>query len=93
MAIVRAHHKPDFFITFTCNPKWPEIVQSLLPGQLAADRPDIVARVFKQKFTQFMKDLRRGQVLGKMAAFMYVIEFQKRFVCILFSNLKLLWTE
>ena len=24
MAIVREYHKPDYFITMTCNPKWPE---------------------------------------------------------------------
>ena len=26
MAIVREYHKPDFFITMTCNPRLPEIV-------------------------------------------------------------------
>ena len=29
MAIVREYHKPDFFITMTCNPRWPEIVKGL----------------------------------------------------------------
>ncbi|MCO5553366.1 hypothetical protein L7F22_006887 [Adiantum nelumboides] len=32
MAIVRAKGKPDLFITFTCNPNWPEVTQALLPG-------------------------------------------------------------
>ena len=54
IAIVRVYHIPDFFITFTCNPQWPEIQNSLLPGQQANDRPDIVARVFKQKLNQFI---------------------------------------
>ena len=49
MAIVREYHKPDFFITMTCNPKWPEILNGLKEGQTAQDRPDLVARVFKQK--------------------------------------------
>ena len=31
MAIVRKKGKPDLFITFTCNPKWPEIAEGLLP--------------------------------------------------------------
>ena len=78
MAIVRVYHKPDFFITFTCNPQWPEIQQSLLRGQQAHDRPDIVARVFKQKIDQFVRDFQVDSVLGNMAAFMCVIEFQKR---------------
>ena len=49
MAVVRAHGKPSFFITFTCNPNWPEIVNSLPKGLKACDRPDIVSRVVRQK--------------------------------------------
>ena len=30
MAIVREFGKPDLFITFTCNPSWPEITENLL---------------------------------------------------------------
>ena len=33
MAIVRYFGKPSFFITFTANPRWPEIVENLMPGQ------------------------------------------------------------
>ncbi|XP_037936841.1 uncharacterized protein LOC119670591 [Teleopsis dalmanni] len=33
----------------SCNPKWKEIVQMLLPGQTSSDRHDITARVFKHK--------------------------------------------
>jgi hypothetical protein len=47
MAICAAKGKPDYFITMTCNPKWPEITAALLPGQSPGDRPDLVARVFK----------------------------------------------
>ncbi len=49
MAIVRKLGKPDLFITITCNPKWREIQEQLLPGQAALDRPDLVDRVFKLK--------------------------------------------
>ena len=49
MAIIREHHKPDFFVTMTTNPYWPEITRELLDGQRPEDRPDIVARVFQQK--------------------------------------------
>ncbi|XP_043464096.1 uncharacterized protein LOC122499686 [Leptopilina heterotoma] len=41
MAIVRKFGKPDLFITMTCNPKWREIIENLLPDQVASDRPDI----------------------------------------------------
>ena len=50
--------KPDLFLTFTCNPKWPKITQNLLPGQTASDRPDLVARVFKMKVSALKKDLK-----------------------------------
>jgi hypothetical protein len=53
MALVRWFGKPELFITFTCNPKWPEIVQKLQPGQCATDRPDVVNRVFYLKLKQF----------------------------------------
>ena len=49
MAIVRRYGKPDLFITFTCNPKWPEILDSLLSNQTPVDRPDLTTRVFHQK--------------------------------------------
>ena len=78
MAICREYHKPDYFITMTCNSKWPEIKAQLQDGQKAQDRPDIVARVFKQKKDQLMQDLKSGGVLGKVVAHMHVIEFQKR---------------
>ncbi|OAD80295.1 hypothetical protein PHYBLDRAFT_137847 [Phycomyces blakesleeanus NRRL 1555(-)] len=35
MSIVHHFGKPDLFITFTCNPIWPEITSSLLSGQKA----------------------------------------------------------
>ena len=78
MAIVREYHKPDYFITMTCNSKWPEITENLEVGQKAQDRPDLVARVFKQKKDQLMHDLISGEILGKVVSHMHVIEFQKR---------------
>ncbi|XP_078443026.1 uncharacterized protein LOC144712626 [Wolffia australiana] len=33
MAIVQKMGRPDLFITMTCNPKWPEMMDALLPGQ------------------------------------------------------------
>ena len=78
MAICREHHKPDFFITMTCNPKWEEIVRELREGETAQDRPDLVARVFKLKKDKLIKDINAGKVLGKVPAYLWVIEFQKR---------------
>ena len=47
-------------------------------GQTAQDRPDIVARVFKQKKDQLMQDLKSGHIFGRVVAHMSVVEFQKR---------------
>ena len=40
IAIGREYHEPDLFITFICNPMWPEITHSLLPNQRPQNRPD-----------------------------------------------------
>ena len=45
MAIVREFGKPDLFITVTCNPRWSEITNELLPNQLPGNRLDLIARV------------------------------------------------
>ena len=66
LAIVAKLGTPDYFITFTCNPKWPEILAELLPGQAALDRPDVVARVFYVNVTELMNDLTKEEVLGRV---------------------------
>jgi hypothetical protein len=38
MSIVRRYGKPDLFVTFTCNPFWPEIQRELLQNQTASER-------------------------------------------------------
>ena len=78
IAICRTFDKPTLFMTMTCNPHWPEILDQLLPGQTAQDRPDIVARVFKQKKDQFINDLTKGKIFGEVVGRLWVIEFQKR---------------
>lgn len=76
IALVNRLGTPSFFLTITCNPKWIEIQQSLLPGQ----RPhaSLCARVFSLKLAQLLKDLRSGAWFGKHMYIIYVIEFQKR---------------
>ena len=62
----------------TCNPNWAEIKNNLMPGQTTQDRPDLVARVFKLKKDQFIRDLKENGIFGKAIANLWVIEFQKR---------------
>ncbi|XP_058746518.1 uncharacterized protein LOC131619442 [Vicia villosa] len=79
MAICSKVGFPDLFITFTCNPNWPEIQRVLGPLHLKPqDRPDVISRIFKIKFDQLLSDLTKKGVLGKVLAYMYTIEFQKR---------------
>jgi hypothetical protein len=76
-AMCRALGKPDYFVTFTCNPNWPEVQDALQRGQVANDRPDILARVFRLKVEELLDDLLKRQVLGRVIGYMQVIEFQK----------------
>ncbi|XP_070004230.1 uncharacterized protein [Nicotiana sylvestris] len=79
MAICKWAGYPDLFITFTCNPKWPEITRFVESRNLnPEDRPDILSRVFKIKLDHLIKDLRDNQVFGQVKALIYTIEFQKR---------------
>lgn len=78
MTYVRHYGRPDLFITFTCNPKWPEITQLLLPGQTSSDRHDITARVFKQKLKTIMDFIVKHNVFGQSRCWMYSVEWQKR---------------
>ena len=57
MSVVLKLGKPDLFVTFTCNPNWPEITRELLKNQIPSDRPDLIARVFKMKLDELVIDL------------------------------------
>ncbi|GFW06029.1 helitron_like_N domain-containing protein [Trichonephila clavipes] len=78
MTYVRAYGRPDLFVTFTCNPTWNEIKELLLVGQSSSDRPDISARVFKQKLKCLMDFIIKHYVFGETRCWMYSIEWQKR---------------
>ena len=78
MALVRRYGKPSFFITFTCNAQWPEILRELRPGEKPEDRSDLTARVFNLKLNELLEDLTKHHVLGRVIASTYVIEYQKR---------------
>ena len=78
MAICREFHKPDYFITMTCNPHWPEITSELGETEKTQYRPDVVARDFKERKDRLLHDLTVAHVLGRTVAHLWVIEFQKR---------------
>lgn len=78
MTLVQDDGKPDIFLTMTCNPNWSEITDFLKPGQSAQDRPELVARAFHAKLEDLKDQLFTKDILGKVVAYVYVIEFQKR---------------
>jgi hypothetical protein len=81
MATVQTFGKPSLFITFTANAKWKSCYDACLATQPACDvhsRDDLLARVFKLMMDELMCDLLDRHVLGRVDAYMYVIEFQQR---------------
>ncbi|XP_048623403.1 uncharacterized protein LOC106355679 isoform X1 [Brassica napus] len=71
MALCKYHGFPDIFITFTCNPKWPEVTRYLKKYNLTTeDRPEILCRVFKMKLDNLIGELtkKNGSLFGHVAA-------------------------
>ena len=69
MAICRSIGYPQLFITFTCNPKWPEITRVCQKYNLDPyNCPHILTRIFYLKFCTLMKFLKQGSIFGKIRA-------------------------
>ncbi|XP_076958324.1 uncharacterized protein LOC143634021 [Bidens hawaiensis] len=69
---------PDFFLTITCNPGWPEVKRFLKDTNLnSEDRPDILCRIFKMKLDSMIKLLKDKALFGKIKTAVYTNEFQK----------------
>ena len=77
MAIYRHYSRSDFFITFTCNSKWDEIISNIPARSITVDRLDIVSRVFNLKLKILMNDLLKKYILGKIIINIHIIKSQK----------------
>ncbi|CAI9270074.1 unnamed protein product [Lactuca saligna] len=77
MALVQDDGMPDIFLTMTCNPKWKEIDDELLPGQSAQDRSNLMVRVFHVMLEDLKVQLLQRHIIGVVGSYVYVIEFQK----------------
>nr|GEU73400.1 DNA helicase [Tanacetum cinerariifolium] len=66
LAICRVYKSPSFFITFTCNAKWPEIEEFMeqFPQLTTTDRADIVDRVFEKKVRDYINFVRSSNTFG-----------------------------
>ena len=83
MAIGTKFGTSDLFLTYTCNPKHPDIVNNLGNDYInlrtpltPSDRADIVASVFKLHLDELKRDLK--VIFGTTLANLHVIEYQKR---------------
>ncbi|XP_042972765.1 uncharacterized protein LOC122304568 [Carya illinoinensis] len=78
MALVQRFGKPDIFLTMTCNPNWEEILEQLNPHEKVQNHPDLIARIFRAKLEELKIDMFKREIFGKVAAYVYTIEYQKR---------------
>ncbi|XP_042952259.1 uncharacterized protein LOC122289344 [Carya illinoinensis] len=78
MTLVQRYGKPDIFLTITCNPNWKEISAELKPHEETQNRPDLIARIFRAKLKELKNQLFKREIFGKVSAYVYVIEHQKR---------------
>ncbi|XP_042954680.1 uncharacterized protein LOC122291099 [Carya illinoinensis] len=62
----------------TCNPNWKEISTQLLPHEETQNRPNLIARIFRAKLEDLKYQLFKREIFGKISAYVYVIEHQKR---------------
>ena len=79
MTIFSCKGEPTYFVTLTFNPKWPEL-QQFLNGRPYTDRPDIVERIFQEKRDLFLEAIIKHEVLGKVVAYCWTKEWQKRYL-------------
>lgn len=78
MRVIQKTGRPTLFITMTTNPMWEEIVLNLSPNQTVDERPDLVCRVFLQKFYSLLEDIYEKKIFGDVQSYVAVIEFQGR---------------
>ncbi|GBM57554.1 hypothetical protein AVEN_97663-1 [Araneus ventricosus] len=69
MAMVRKFGLPDLLVAFTCNPSWPEILNTVEGRERPENRYDIVVTVFKITLSEIMDDLIKRKVYGCVTSY------------------------
>jgi hypothetical protein len=78
MCMAQHYGKPDFFITFTMNPKRHELTEELPPDYAKhMNRPDLCSRIFELSLNKFYDLLSKKHILGRMEAYAGTREYQK----------------
>lgn len=70
MAVCHVYGSPDLFVSFTCNPNWPKIVDALrpVPGQRPLGKSDMEYRVFNMKLNDLFHGIKSVTVSGPIHA-------------------------
>ncbi|KAL7588139.1 hypothetical protein Lser_V15G39993 [Lactuca serriola] len=70
LSICRVYGNPQYFITFTCNVKWPEITRYMetYSQRDVHSRADVIARVFEMKVKAFISFLKEDKTFGEVEA-------------------------
>lgn len=71
LSICRVYGNPEYFVTFTCNVKWPEISRYMeFHNQYVTNsRADIISRVFHHKVNTFIGFLKEDKTFGQVLSF------------------------
>jgi hypothetical protein len=80
MVLPHRFHKPDLFITITCNPCWTEISSAIPAGSHWRFHPDIVGRVFMLKFQAILREITVAEIFGPVLAFVWRVEWQVQLI-------------
>jgi hypothetical protein len=77
MAICRSYGPPQIFSTFTCNSKWPEIIEAIRfeAGQKPSDRSDMVTHVYHMKLDEYITSIKNGEAFGPIKAGVLLVLF------------------
>uniref|UniRef100_A0A914MFX3 ATP-dependent DNA helicase n=3 Tax=Meloidogyne TaxID=189290 RepID=A0A914MFX3_MELIC len=79
MARTRKPNCASFMLTFTTNPRWPEISRNFLhKGQKLVDRFDVICRIYTDKMKKLHNLLDKKHIFGKILGYAESMEFQKR---------------
>ena len=77
MTLVQIFGKLDIFLTMTCNPNWPEIIDDLIDRREVQNRLALLARVLHSNFEMLKDQLFKKCIFGEIPAYTYVIDYQK----------------
>jgi hypothetical protein len=76
IVICKVFGPPGFFFMFTCNPKWPKIVNNFYNAeQKPSDKSDVIVRVYHMKLEELIQDIKSGKMFGPCTTSMFVFIF------------------